>query len=55
LLRAAIRYELAELTNLDPAGLIAARRARYRDFDGSAGRRAGRAADLVTAYFRRNS
>ncbi len=38
-LREAIRCELAELAAFDPAALIAARRARYRDFDGSAGRR----------------
>lgn len=34
MLRTAIRYELAELTALDPAGLIAARRTRYREFNG---------------------
>ncbi len=49
-LRAAIRHELAELTALDPAALITARRARYRDFDGSTGRGQRRAvASGVTA------
>jgi acetyl-CoA carboxylase carboxyl transferase subunit beta len=52
LLRKAIRYELTELAGLEPAGLIAARRARYRDFDGSTGRRRPATAatsELVTA------
>jgi acetyl-CoA carboxylase carboxyl transferase subunit beta len=48
-LRTAIRYELAELAALDPAGLIAARRTRYRDFDGTGRRPPYAGAALATA------
>lgn len=48
-LRAAVRYELAELAALDPAALVSARRARYREFDGSTGRLGKNAAAQVIA------